>query len=43
VVGDSPFDRDAALAAGARFAGLGIEGELTLARLGELLARIEGA
>jgi phosphoglycolate phosphatase/AHBA synthesis associated protein len=43
VVGDSPFDRDAALAAGARFAGLGTPGELTLERLGELLPRIVGA
>ncbi len=36
VVGDSVFDRDAAQAAGARFAGLGISGDVTLAGLGEL-------
>lgn len=37
VVGDSAFDRDAARAAGCRFAGLGIEGDITLQRLDELL------
>lgn len=36
VVGDTEFDRAAARAAGARFAGLGIGGDLTLARLAEL-------
>jgi HAD superfamily hydrolase (TIGR01509 family) len=40
LVGDSRFDREAARAAGARFAGLGIEGDVTLARLGELLGHI---
>lgn len=38
VVGDSAFDRDAARAAGCRFAGLGIEGDITLQRLDELRA-----
>jgi len=38
VVGDTAFDREAARGAGAHFAGLGIEGEVTLARLPELLA-----
>ncbi|MBW2245236.1 MAG: HAD family hydrolase [Deltaproteobacteria bacterium] len=38
VVGDSSFDRDAARAAGSRFAGLGIEGDITLKRLDELRA-----
>jgi HAD superfamily hydrolase (TIGR01509 family) len=42
VVGDTDFDRAAAEAAGARFAGLGIEGELRLARLSDLLPRLEG-
>ncbi len=41
VVGDTIYDRDAARAAGAHFAGLGIEGEVTLARLGDLLPLIE--
>ncbi len=36
VGGDTEFDRAAARAAGARFAGLGIGGDLTLARLAEL-------
>jgi len=36
VVGDSTFDRDAARAAGSPFAGLGIAGDITLSRLGEL-------
>jgi len=40
VVGDTEFDRAAAGAAGAGFAGLGIEGDVTLARLGELLAHL---
>lgn len=38
LVGDSRFDREAARAAGVPFAGLGTEGELELARLGELVA-----
>jgi phosphoglycolate phosphatase/AHBA synthesis associated protein len=37
VVGDSRYDRDAARAAGVRFAGLGLEGDVQLMRLGELL------
>lgn len=37
VVGDSRHDREAAHAAGARFAGLGIEGDVTLETLGELV------
>jgi len=37
VVGDTEFDRAAARAAGARFAGLGIEGDYTLRRLAEVL------
>jgi beta-phosphoglucomutase-like phosphatase (HAD superfamily) len=37
VVGDTAFDREAARAAGARFAGLGLEGDLTLSRLTDLL------
>jgi HAD superfamily hydrolase (TIGR01509 family) len=37
VVGDSRYDRDAAGAAGARFAGLGIEGDVQLASLTDLL------
>jgi HAD superfamily hydrolase (TIGR01509 family) len=40
VVGDSRHDREAARAAGAPFAGLGTEGDLSLASLGELLGRI---
>jgi len=36
VVGDSSHDREAARAAGARFAGLGIEGDVSLATLGDL-------
>ncbi|MEN8159380.1 MAG: HAD family phosphatase [Myxococcota bacterium] len=43
VVGDSPHDREAARAAGARFAGLGIEGDVTLATLGELVAHLPGS
>ena len=42
VVGDTAFDREAAQQAGARFAGLGIEGELSLARLTDLLPLLEG-
>jgi phosphoglycolate phosphatase/AHBA synthesis associated protein len=37
VVGDTAFDREAARAAGARFAGLGIPGDVTLARLADVL------
>ena len=37
LVGDSGYDRAAARAAGVRFAGLGIEGDLTLGSLDELL------
>jgi HAD superfamily hydrolase (TIGR01509 family) len=37
VVGDSQHDREAAHAAGAHFAGLGIEGDVTLGSLGELV------
>lgn len=37
VVGDSRFDRDAAGAAGCRFVGLGIDGDLRIERLGELV------
>jgi phosphoglycolate phosphatase/AHBA synthesis associated protein len=40
VVGDSAHDREAARAAGARFAGLGIEGDVTLSTLGELLEHL---
>jgi HAD superfamily hydrolase (TIGR01509 family) len=40
VVGDTAYDRDAARAAGARFAGLGLEGDLTLARLADVLAHL---
>jgi phosphoglycolate phosphatase/AHBA synthesis associated protein len=40
VVGDTPFDRDAARAAGARFAGLGLEGDVTLGRLTDLVAHL---
>lgn len=40
VVGDTEFDRAAARAAGVRFAGLGIPGDWTLARLGELEDRL---
>ena len=36
LVGDTAFDRDAARAAGALFAGFGIEGDVTLARLTDL-------
>ena len=37
VVGDSRYDRQAAAAAGARFAGLGTEGEVTLQQLPDVL------
>lgn len=40
VVGDTAFDRDAARAAGARFAGLGVAGDVSLARLADLLAHL---
>jgi phosphoglycolate phosphatase/AHBA synthesis associated protein len=42
VVGDTEFDRAAARAAGAPFAGLGIEGDYTLGRLVEVLALAPG-
>ncbi len=42
VVGDTEFDRAAAWAAGAKFAGLGIKGDFTLRRLGEVLALAPG-
>ncbi|MEE8312681.1 MAG: HAD family phosphatase [Myxococcota bacterium] len=41
VVGDSSFDRDAARAAGASFAGLGIEADFDLARLVDVLRLLE--
>lgn len=41
VVGDSPYDRQAAAAAGARFAGLGTEGEVTLQQLSGVLELVE--
>ena len=37
VVGDSAYDRQAAAAAGVRFAGLGIDGDVRLARLGDVV------
>jgi phosphoglycolate phosphatase/AHBA synthesis associated protein len=37
VVGDTEFDRAAAHAAGARFAGLGVPGDVSLRCLGDLL------
>jgi len=40
VVGDSRYDRDAARAAGVAFAGLGIEGDISLGSLDELLDHI---
>jgi phosphoglycolate phosphatase/AHBA synthesis associated protein len=40
VVGDTEFDRAAARAAGAGFVGLGTEGDVTLAELGELFAHL---
>jgi phosphoglycolate phosphatase/AHBA synthesis associated protein len=42
VVGDTEFDRTAARAAGAPFAGLGIEGDHSLRRLVEVLALAPG-
>jgi phosphoglycolate phosphatase/AHBA synthesis associated protein len=42
VVGDTDFDRAAARAAGAPFAGLGIEGDYTLRRLADVLALAPG-
>jgi len=43
VVGDSRFDRDAARAAGTFFAGLGIEGDVRLDRLDDVLGIIAAA
>ena len=40
MVGDSPYDRQAAAAAGVRFAGLGIEGDVRLDRLGDVIALV---
>jgi HAD superfamily hydrolase (TIGR01509 family) len=40
VVGDSRHDREAARSAGARFAGLGTEGDVTLGALAELLEHV---
>ena len=37
VVGDSDYDRRAAAAAGVRFAGLGIDGDVRLARLSDVI------
>ncbi|MCH7482225.1 MAG: HAD-IA family hydrolase [Chloroflexi bacterium] len=43
VVGDSPYDRDAAAAAGAPFAGIGgIEGNFTLSDLRQVLEVVDG-
>jgi phosphoglycolate phosphatase/AHBA synthesis associated protein len=41
VVGDTSYDRDAARAAGAGFAGLGIDGDVRLARLADLLPALD--
>jgi phosphoglycolate phosphatase/AHBA synthesis associated protein len=41
VVGDSPYDRQAAVAAGARFAGLGTEGDPMLQQLADVLELAE--
>lgn len=41
MVGDSKFDRQAAQAAGVRFVGLGLDGEVRLERLGQLALRLE--
>lgn len=38
MIGDTVYDRDAARAAGVRFAGLGIAGDITLDRLDDVLA-----
>ena len=43
VVGDSRYDREAARAAGACFAGLGIEGDVRIDRLVDVLGIISGA
>ena len=40
MVGDSMYDRQAAAAAGVRFAGLGIDGDVRLARLDDVLALV---
>ena len=40
MVGDSAYDRQAAAAAGVRFAGLGIEGDVRLQRLGDVIALV---
>jgi len=40
VVGDSHYDREAARAAGAAFAGFGIDGDVRIETLGELLALV---
>jgi HAD superfamily hydrolase (TIGR01509 family) len=42
VVGDTEYDRKAAQAAGARFAGIGIDGEVRFARVAELGAWLAG-
>lgn len=42
VIGDSPFDRDAAAAAGVPFAGLGISGNYTLSTLNDVLSVVDG-
>ncbi len=43
VVGDSEYDRQAAAAAGSLFAGLGVSGSFTIARLSEVVAIVDGA
>ena len=40
MVGDSPYDRQAAGTAGVRFAGLGIDGDVRLERLDDVLALV---
>jgi HAD superfamily hydrolase (TIGR01509 family) len=40
MVGDSRYDRGAASAAGVRFVGLGLDGDVRIERLGELLAHL---
>ena len=40
MVGDSTYDSQAAAAAGVRFAGLGIDGDVRLARLGDVIALV---
>ena len=42
-VGDSPKDREAAMGAGCLFAGFGITGNFTIAKLSEILDILEGA